>query len=260
MSLYPHLEKLKIGCVQYLNAKPLIFGYGGKVHFDHPSQLAKLLSEGEIDVALVPTYELMRAPVYNVADGVSISATGAVYSVFLAYRGDLKDVKTVSLDTASLTSVHLIRCILAEFHGMSPEYVSPEKCADENAAQLLIGNQAIDFRQMHGAEYHYLDLGEEWMKQTGLPFVFAVWLIRRDVSNGPAAAAELRVLKEQGLCCIPEIVRREKRYDADFETRYLSHYIRYDLGEAEKAGMAKFRELLSKYGLIPESNQPLVFL
>ena len=260
MSPYPHLEKLKIGCVQYLNAKPLIFGYEGAVHFDHPSRLAKLLSEGGIDVALVPTYELMRKPEYDVADGVAISANGAVYSVFLAYRGDLKDVKTVSLDTASLTSVNLIRCILAEFHGMSPEYVAWEICADENAAQLLFGNQAIDFRQTQGAEYHYLDLGEEWMKQTGLPFVFAVWLIRRDVENAPAAACELRKLKEQGLGCIPEIVRREKRYDADFETRYLSHYIRYDLGGAEKAGMGKFRELLLKHGLIPESDAPLVFV
>ncbi|MGB8355093.1 MAG: menaquinone biosynthesis protein [Chthoniobacteraceae bacterium] len=254
------MEKLKIGCVQYLNAKPLIFGYEGAVHFDHPSRLAKLLAEGEIDIALVPTFELMRAPDYDVADGVAISAVGAVYSVFLAYRGELKDIKKVSLDTASLTSVNLIRCILAEFHGMTPEYVSPENCADENAAQLLIGNQAIDFRQAHGEEYRYLDLGEEWMQQTGLPFVFAVWLIRRDVEDAAAAAGELRTLKAQGLGCIYEIVRREKRYDADFETRYLSHYIRYDLGEAEKAGMAKFRELLTKHGLVSGSEAPLVFL
>ena len=260
MSPYPHLEKLKIGCVQYLNAKPLIFGYEGAVHFDHPSRLAKLLAGGQIDIALVPTFELMRAPDYDVADGVAISAVGAVYSVFLAYRGELKDIKKVSLDTASLTSVNLIRCILTEFHGLSPEYISPENCADENAAQLLIGNQAIDFRQTHGEEYRYLDLGEEWMKQTGLPFVFAVWLIRRDVEDATAAAGELRKLKAQGLGCISEIVRREKRYDADFETRYLSHYIRYDLGETEKAGMAKFRELLFKHGLVSESKQPLVFL
>jgi chorismate dehydratase len=260
VSPYPHLEQLEIGCVQYLNAKPLIFGYEGKVHFDHPSRLAESLQKGLLDVALVSTYELLRMPEYLVADGVSISAKGEVFSVFLAYRGDLKAIKTVSLDPASLTASHLLRCILAEYYQFQPEYVSSLVCNNENTARLLIGNQAIDFRNDHGNKYRYLDLGAEWMKQTSLPFVFALWLFRNGVPDAPAAAAELRGIKERGVASIKEIVRAERRYDAAFETRYLTTHIRYGLGVDEKAGIGKFRELLTKNGLISNNPAPLVFV
>lgn len=259
-SSYPHLEKLSIGCVQYLNAKPLIHGYEGKVRFDHPVHLAHELSAGTLDVALVPTFELMRLPHYDVVDGISISSRGIVYSVFLAYQGKLDEVKTVTLDMASLTSVHLLQCILGEFHGMSPDYVSPEKCTDKNAARLLIGNQAIDFRHAHGESYQYLDLGEEWMKQTSLPFVFAVWLMRRNVPAADQAAEELRQIKQYGTASIPAIVCNEKRYEAEFARYYLEKCIRFDLGPEEKKGMERFRELLAKRGLIDDSSTPLVFI
>jgi chorismate dehydratase len=260
VSPYPHLEQLEIGCVQYLNAKPLIFGYEGKVHFDHPSKLAESLSKGLLDVALVSTFELLRMPEYEVVDGVSISAKGEVFSVFLAYKGDLKGIKAVSLDAASLTAVHLLRCIFAEYYQLQPDYISSRVCTDKNAARLLIGNQAIDFRREHRDKYQYLDLGAEWMRQTSLPFVFALWLIRRGVPNAAASACELRRIKQHGASCIPEIVRGEKRYDADFETRYLTTHIRYDLGPGEKAGIQKFRELLAKHGFIPDGKAPLVFI
>ncbi len=129
-----------------------------------------------------------------------------------------------------------------------------------NAAQLLIGNQAIDFRREHSDGYQYMDLGEEWMKQTSLPFVFALWLLRRGVRDASAAASELRRIKQHGTSCIPEIVRAEKRYDADFETLYLTTHIRYDLGSDEKAGIEKYRELLAKHGFISMEKPPLVFI
>ena len=260
MSPYPRLEQLNIGCVQYLNAKPLIFGYEGKVTYGHPSKLADSLSKGALDVALVSTFELLRMPGYHVVDGVSISAKGEVFSVFLAYRGDLKNIKTVSLDTASLTAAHLLRCILAEYYHLQPEYISSDVCADKSAAQLLIGNQAIDFRRAHPDDYQYLDLGAEWVRQTSLPFVFAVWLLRQGVPDAAAAACELRRIKQHGTSCIAEIVRGENRYDADFETHYLTTHIRYDLGADEKAGIAKFRELLAKFGFISGEMTPLIFI
>jgi chorismate dehydratase len=260
VSPFPCLEQLEIGCVQYLNAKPLIFGYEGKIHFDHPAQLADSLSTGALDVALVSTFELLRMPDYRVVDGVSISAKGEVFSVFLAYRGDLDKIKTVSLDAASLTASHLLRCLLAEYHGLRPDYISSEVCADESAARLLIGNQAIDFRRSHGDDYRYLDLGAEWLKQTSLPFVFAAWLLRKNVPDAAGAARELRAIKQHGVSSIPEIVRCEKRYDPGFETHYLTHHIRYDLGPDEKAGIEKFRELTAKYGFISKEKRPVEFI
>ena len=260
MSPYPHLEQLEIGCVQYLNAKPLIFGYEGKIHFGHPSQLADSLSRGLLDVALVSTFELLRMPGYEVVDGISISARGEVYSVFLAHKGDLKEIKTVSLDTASLTASHLLRCIFAEYYQLQPDYVSSEVCGDNNAARLLIGNQAIDFRREYGNEYNYFDLGAEWMKQTELPFVFAAWLVRKKIPHAAEAARELRAIKHHGVSSIPEIARRENRYDADFETRYLTAHIHYDLGPSEKAGIEKYRELLAGHGFISKEKQPIAFI
>ncbi len=260
VGLYPHLETLDIGCVQYLNARPLIHGFEGKVIFDHPSRLAELLSRGFLDVALVPTFEMLREPDYFIVDGVSISSLGPVYSVFLAYQGDLENVEKISPDTASLTSRHLLQCLLAEYHGMTPKYLAARNYSDAKAARLLIGNQAIEFRQKHGDRWKYFDLGEEWTKQTSLPFVFAAWLIRRNVVNAAAIADELRALKRQGTGSIAEIARNQKHYGLDFVTRYLSGYIRYGLGDAEKAAIEKFRELLAKHGFISKTETPLLFV
>ena len=243
---YPPLQKLKVGCVQYLNSVPLICAYDGPVVFEHPSRLAVMLGAGELDVALVPVFELFRKPEYRIADGISISSIGRVFSVFLAYRGELGAVKKVSLDTASLTSVNLLRCLLAEFHGLRPEYVRSDLCEDAETPRLLIGTQAIDFRRREDGAWNYLDLGEEWTKQTGLPFVYALWLFNSGVENAGAAAAELRRIKREGIARIPEISRE----DPGFRLDYLQNCIRYDLGAAEKAGLLRFGELLEKHALV----------
>lgn len=244
MSSHAALHGIKIGCVQYLNAKPLIHGYDGRVVFDHPSRLAEALSNGQLDVALVPVYEMFGRGGYKAVDGVSISSFGSVFSVFLAYRGELRELREVSLDPASLTSSHLLRCILREYHGIQPAVVPDAK----SGARLLIGNQAIAFRQRHRDDYHFLDLGEEWTKQTSLPFVFALWLIRPEVQNPEAVAEALRVLKRGGLTHLDQIALEEAGLDPHFCERYLRRHIRYDLGELEKRGIAKFHELLLKHG------------
>ena len=240
------LESLKIGCVQYLNSVPLIYAYEGTVLFEHPSRLAEMMAAGELDAALVPVFELFRKPGYQIADGISISSKGRVYSVFLAYHGDLSSITQVSLDTASRTSVNLLRCILAEFHGIHPEYLASDQCQDPEIPRLLIGNQAIDFRRKEGDRWNYLDLGEEWMKQTGLPFVFALWLFNAEVKNAGAAADSLRQIKREGIDLIPEIARE----DTEFRLDYLKNCIRFELGDAEKAGLQRFGELLWKQGLV----------
>ena len=100
MTAWPALSKLRVGCVQYLNAKPLIHGYDGPVVFDHPSALARDLARGALDVALVPIFEALRDPRYLIADGVAIASDGPVFSVFLALRGPLAEVRTIALDPA----------------------------------------------------------------------------------------------------------------------------------------------------------------
>ncbi|MEP6673090.1 MAG: menaquinone biosynthesis protein [Chthoniobacter sp.] len=256
MRSYPALAGLRIGCVKYLNSKPLIQGYDGPVVFDHPSGLARDLAAGRLDVALVPTFEALRSPHYTLAEGVGIACDGPVYSVFLAHRGPLAQLRSVALDPASLTSVHLLQVLLREYHGVRPELLDLAAFPAETDAALIIGNQAIDFRQHDRDGYQILDLGEEWKRCTGLPFVFAPWLLRPDLLHAADVAADLRALKTYGLAHLDEIISGEAR-DPDFTRRYLMHHIRFELGEGEKAGIEKFRELLAKHGFIAEAKTPL---
>lgn len=240
------LAALRIGCVKYLNARPLIYGCELPVRFDHPSTLASALARGQLDVALVPVFELFARPGYRVVDHVSISSRGPVLSVFLAYQGRLADVRDVSLDPASLTSAHLLRCLLAEFHGLHPIYSTEPPAKDD--ARLLIGNQALEFREKHGSEFDYLDLGEDWTARTGLPFVYALWLVRKEAAHLEAIGEFFRTLKCRGIAHICDIAQEAGSHSPEFRETYLRKHISFDLGEAEKQGMERFRTMLVKYG------------
>ena len=85
------MNSLRVGCVKYLNARPLVRGWEGNVEFDHPSALCERLAKGQLDVALVSSFEFLRNPIYRIVDGVSISSDGPVYSVVVAHRGELSD-------------------------------------------------------------------------------------------------------------------------------------------------------------------------
>jgi len=110
------LSSLRIGCVKYLNARPLIRGCPDGIEFDHPSLLCERLAKGELDVALVSSFEFLRNPIYRIVDEVSISSDGPVYSVVVAHRGDISEIKEIELDPASQTAVNLLRCLLAELN------------------------------------------------------------------------------------------------------------------------------------------------
>jgi chorismate dehydratase len=112
-------------------------------------------------------------------------------------------------------------------------------------AVLLIGDRAMR-ACLPGYRFAY-DLGEEWTAWTGLPMVFAVWAVRRGVELGETAVA-FQKAKEYGLANAGAIAQREAAalgLDPGFCRRYMSNVIRYDLGPAELAGMAKYRELAS---------------
>jgi chorismate dehydratase len=242
---YPQLRTLRVGCVKYLNSVPLIHDFDGPVTFEHPSVLARMLHENALDVALVPVFEALRHPGYRLVDGASIASDGAVFSVFLAYRGELAAVRKVALDPASLSSAHLLRVLLAEYHDLRPEY------GGEGDARLLIGNQAIEFRlDPANADWRILDLGAEWKRCTGLPFVFALWALRSDVPR--AAADELRELKDCGVRQIPQIVENEDFFTPEVRRCYLTEHIRFDVGAAGREAIRRYGEMLGRHGLISE--------
>jgi predicted solute-binding protein len=249
---------LRIGCVKYLNARPLIYGWPGGVTLDHPAALCRKLAIGELDVALVSSFEFLRNPIYKVVDGISISSDGPVYSVVVASsEGSSAEIE---LDPASQTSVallqHLINARGEIFHGtkMRSDVLSP---LDRGRARLLIGDQAIRFRQKFGAAYRYWDLGEEWKRLTRLPFVYALWLVRPEVAEPAALASRLRQVRAENLRNLEAIIAREQEFDPEFCRRYYTENLRFSFGELEKTGLQKFANACAKLDLIPESELQL---
>jgi chorismate dehydratase len=291
------LNSLRIGCVKYLNARPLIRGWPGEVEFDHPSALCERLTNGELDVALVSSFEFLRNPIYRIIDDVSISSEGPVYSVVVAHRDEISEVEEIELDPASETAVNLLRCLLGEL-GLNPHLkqrstgllpaggtdssccepvgpagVSPAvvKSGSAASAQLLIGDQAIRFRQKHADEFQFWDLGEQWKKLTGLPFVYALWLIRPEVVAPKQIAHRLRGVRDGNLGHLNDLIadavarvglsRRSSKAKADdpghaeitseFLNCYYQKHLRFSFGEKEKKGLRAFAQLCAKHGLLP---------
>jgi predicted solute-binding protein len=241
------LKSLSIGCVKYLNARPLIRGWNGDVCLETPAVLCRKLASGELDVALVSSSEFLRNPIYAIVDGISISSDGPVYSVFVAHRGSISEIEEIELDPASETSVNLLRCLLAESQ-LNLRLV----VRDQLAAQLLIGDQAIRFRQGHGHEFEYWDLGEQWKKIVDLPFVYALWLIRPDVSDAKAIADRLRALRDGNLVNLDALIDAEEDFDHEFCKVYYRENLRFHFGEKEKEGLQVFQKLCAKHGLLPK--------
>ena len=236
----------RIGSVPYLNSVPLTYGIEEETDFVVPSALAEKIRGGELDAALVSITEALFNEGYDILDSVAVASDGPVKSVFLAHRQRLEKIETIYCDTASLTSVNLLRVLLAE-RGINPvfEPLPDYSQTSELENVLLIGNPGIDFlRAPH--EHKIWDLGAAWKELSDLPFVYAVWALRRGYHDEVLRNKLLRA-KENGINHLSEIIATHSDYDADFRQAYLGGHIRYDLGEREKAGLNKFIELLKTH-------------
>ena len=280
---------LRIGCVKYLNARPLVRGWPGDVDFDHPSALCERLAAGKLNVALVSSFEFLRNPIYRIVNDISISSDGPVYSVVVAHRGEFSEIQEIELDPASGTAVNLLHCLLAELE-MSPRLLLKrefEKRAERNPlrsaqqtfgagaasppqdgfamgtlpathrARLLIGDQAIHFRQNHADEFRFWDLGEQWKNLIGLPFVYALWLVRPEVADPTQIASRLRALRDENLANLDGLIAAENVFDHEFCDRYYRNNLRFTFDEKEKEGLQTFAKLCEKDGLL--SKHDLVF-
>lgn len=250
-------QSLRVGCVRYLNARPLIRGWPGEVVFDHPAVLSAQLQRGDLDIALVSSFEFLRNPVYRVVDGVSIAADGPVYSVIVAHRGKISDVQEIALDPASLTSVALLRVLMDKLNLHQRLVSATAEDVKSDRATLLIGDQAIRFRQIHADDFEFWDLAEAWKEATGLPFVFALWLIRPEVSNVEQIGEQLRKQRDINLRDIDPVIAEEPEFDHEFCRRYFLDHLRFSFGDKEKESLRMFAELCAKQGLIPRHDVAL---
>ncbi|HEY2800005.1 MAG TPA: menaquinone biosynthesis protein [Chthoniobacterales bacterium] len=238
---------MRIGCVQYLNARPLIHGWEGPVHFDHPSTLCRQLASGELDVALVSSFEFLRNPIYAVIDGLAIASDGPVFSVILAHAGPLDQLREVVVDPASATSVNQLRCLLGQG---TVEFVA-EGNIDRHRGRLFIGDQAIRFRAKMDDGLQILDLGSAWKAQTALPFVYALWLVRPGYPRKSEIVEELRSLGKRNLQNLEAVIAAQPAVDHAFCAFYFRECLRFSFDEREKAGFRKFAELCVRQKLLP---------
>lgn len=244
------LAPFRVGTVPYLNGVPLTRGLEEQIIYATPAKLAEMLRRDELDAALVSVTEVLLTGRYDVLDGIAIASLGEVLSVLLAHRVPLEQVRQVHCDPASLTSVNLLKVLLAE-RGLQPALLPLEDygAASQKEAVLLIGDAALEF--LLGPHEHQIwDLGAAWLELTGKPFVYAVWALRRGVDNERLRRL-LREAKAFGMETLDYIISSRTEFNYNFRKDYLTWHLHYHLGSDEKAGVARFGELLDKHGLGP---------
>ena len=255
---------IRVGAVSYLNAKPLYYrlgawASGAELSMDLPSRLADRLATGDLDVALIPSVEYLRgvARGYEILPGFAIAARGAVRSVKLFSRVPFDRIDRLALDEGSRTSQALARVWLDAKHGIRPSQIEPlpmgvsalESTAD---AILVIGDRAM--KVPDGPFHEVVDLAEAWKSLTGLPFVFALWVVRPgvDLENLPEALASSRA---DGLLHARDLaLEHGPRLGLDPADcyEYLTRVISYELGEPELAGLRRFARMAAGLGLAPQ--------
>jgi chorismate dehydratase len=262
------LPKLRVGIVNYLNSKPLAWGFLKGHHADlfapsyhPPAMVARLLGQGNLDVGLIPSIEVQRIPNLRVLPDMCIAARHEVRSVLLVSRGPVEEIRRVALDQNSRTSATLVRVLLRERYGLDPEYLherpDPERMLGEADAALIIGDPAL---RVDRERYRIIDLAAEWHELTGLPFVFAVWAVRPEVDI-PDLPFYFKSSLRYGLSSLDTVVREaaaELNLDSSEVRTYLTENLSFFLRDEEIEGLEEFYRRAHNHGLILEPR-PIEF-
>lgn len=257
------MSRVRIGAVSFLNTRPLVHGLQScaeyALSFDTPGNLAERLRLGEIDAGLIPTVEHLRGTGESYVPGIGIASDGPVRTVKLYSRVPFDAIRDVAVDGRSRTSVALLRILLSEKHGVTPDFYSHRVDLREmlktHEAALVIGDAAFPDQ---GAP-HIWDLGQGWKELTGLPFVYAVWTVNEGVDRAWLATL-LRDSLAAGLSHLEDIAVQAVGSVPGEDAKSLLHYLRenlhYVLGDRELQGIQTFQKLCQKYNLIPASVGP----
>ncbi len=240
--------------VSYLNTVPLVWGmlHGPQsaevdLSFSIPSECARDVEQDKAEVGLVPVAEIARQEL-EIVPGVGICCLGAVRSILLFSRVRWREIRTLSADHSSRTSVQLARIILRERYGVEPR-ITQEKpvlhaMLSHSDAALVIGDPALQLEPA-ALGFEWLDLGAEWFRLTQLPFVFAAWAGK----PGIAVSSLVGITVEShlfGQSRIDEIIEHEfpmRGISRELTQRYLTEHIQFTIGGAEQRGLETFLEL-----------------
>jgi chorismate dehydratase len=255
----------RIAASTYLNSAPLIwsFLYGtkqGTVDFIDavPARCAQLLSQNEVDAALIPVIEYQRIPDGALVRDVCVGSQGEVLSVVLVAKNTaLQDIRTVALDESSRTSATLVKIIFREFLGREPKWTtqSPNlnEMLDRNDAALIIGDPGMTFPR---TGLKVWDMASLWRNYTGSGFVFAMWM----VGNNRVVDVDFAGARDEGVTRIEEIVEAYKNKIPQMDLhKYLTQNIVYRIDESMQRGLELYFELAHKHRLI-ERVKPLRYI
>lgn len=248
------MEKTRVSIVSYLNSRPFLYGLNKSglskeidLSLDIPSKIAAKLAFNQADIGLIPVAGLEDLEDYQIISRYCIGSGKRVRTVVLASQVPLENIKTVLMDYQSRSSVLLAK-VLAKFHWRR-NFKWKNTCSGfehksirGTTAGVLIGDRVFDVEQKYLYKY---DLSEEWFNFTQLPFVFAVWAARKNVSE--QFEADFNQALEFGVENISEIARMElSNYPEVDIYEYFTKNINFELDENKKAGMKKFLELAKK--------------
>ena len=245
------MKKIKVGIVNYLNTRPMLYGLEhapvkDQIDFmpDYPANVAGDLIEGRSDIGLVPVAVIPKLKEWSLVGDFCIGCDGPVSSVCLFSETPLEQVKTVLLDYHSRTSTELARILLREHWKKEVEFVHAAPGYRDhikgNTAGLVIGDECFEQRKI--SPYIY-DLGEAWKKHTGMPFVFAAWVSNKSLD--PSFIQDFNEANAYGVNHIPEVIASIGPYDLyDLQT-YYARDMSYNLDESKKKALAMFLERIS---------------
>jgi len=255
-----------VGSVPYVNAKPLVsqFEHLGtkspvRVIYKLPSQLPDLLDTGEAQAVLVSSFDSLRKLGRRIAAGC-VSTFGDAQSVKIFSKVPLEQIKTLALDTSSLTSIHLAQVVLIENYGVKAEVVAMapdlQTMLGRCDACVIIGDKGM---VAQGEGLQVVDVGAEWHKLTDLPFVWAAWIGGSGLTE--ELAAHLELANDWGQEHLEEVIEETQaqvNWPGDSCRFYLSSIMNYRLTDAHLEGLRLFQRLLLKHEFLKEDNFPKV--
>lgn len=266
---------LKVGRIDYLNIWPVFEiikndPVDDQVEFlaGHPSLLNRGLADGTLDVSPSSSFEyLARAEQYRLFTGLGISARDEVRSVLFCLPFPFMELEdyvarggVINLTNASAASTALLKVLWRFFWKLPPPVWSqarPGQSLNQGSPFLEIGDHALNIHLIPGSGLEIIDLAAEWNKFTGLPFVFALWIVRMNLSQD-----KLNILERLGKAitsAVQEFPRKrdelaeiypEKRFKPEMIKEYWEK-MDYSLGPEHLASLALFGHYLTRMDMIP---------
>ncbi len=255
------MEKIRVSAVKYINSYPFMIGLrDGEVaamidlEVCHPSECADRLISGQADLGLIPVAMIAGMEEYHLVGDYCLSTNGEVRTVLLVSNTPFAEISTIYLDYRSRSSVTLCRILAAKAWKREYNWLPAQEEFDitsmgHGEAAVMIGDRCFEYAR----HFRYrLDLGLEWKKFTGLPFVFACWvstrklpdhftyLFNKSLAEGLKRRNEAVTLLKEGAAATPEEV-----------IFYLSHNIDFRLDGRKREALSRFIDYIKELKITP---------